>query len=159
MLGLRHGSGCVTPVDGNVPGNVPDLLNALFIDVCMLLLPHVSTDHHSPALQHAAPALSGRGGPSGAPGSSSSSSSVLGAQASAALSGLSSRLEASLASLGLRPPAAAAGGSRGAGGGLEGADPLEPFLGEWSCNAVVTCVLGLQGVGCCRRLWQGHARN
>jgi hypothetical protein len=58
---------------------------------------------------------------------------VLGAQASAALSGLSSRLEASLASLGLRPPAAAAGGSRGApgGGGLEGADPLEPFLGEW----------------------------
>lgn len=87
-----------------------------------------------PAAQHAAPALDVRAGAAGGPplsGSSGSSSSAFSAQASAALSGLSSKLEASLASLGLRLPAVGGARSGGGAGGLEGGDPLEPFLGEW----------------------------
>jgi hypothetical protein len=105
-----------------------------------------------PALQHAAPALDVRSSPSGGPPPPSSSSSVLSAQASAALSGLSSRLEASLASLGLRLPA----GMKGAAGGIEGGDPLEPFLGKccWAIFAVgFETILTRTGVHSCRRLW------
>lgn len=106
---------------------LPHAINLL----CLPSLPAVPAC--LPAAQHAAPALDVRAGAAGGPPLSSSSSSAFSAQASAALSGLSSKLEASLASLGLRLPAV--GGARSGGGaggaGLEGGDPLEPFLGEW----------------------------
>lgn len=76
-------------------------------------------------LQHAAPALDMRGAGSGGKFSSSSSvlssSNVFSGPASAVLSSLNSRLESSLAVLGIKLPGAMRG---------EDLDPLQPFRSE-----------------------------